>query len=143
MEAQTRRAGSMLHHWQFGEIDRGDTCDELAPGPRDICPTPACTAILYVHSNVCHTCLHTIIPPQKPQAKQLELIQHKLTNSQRQTCPPTNAHTHPWVYTHMHTHQYILIAAHLQVPPWNHTHVHNLTCIQSATCPRTCIHAES
>ena len=59
-----------------------------------------------------------------------------------QTHPPP-MHTHTWVYTHMHTHQHTLAATHLHKPPGNHIHTHNLTCMQSATCPVTCVHAKS
>lgn len=77
---------------------------------------------------------------------------HRLSNLGTHTCisarapqwadtPTPNAHTymdfHPHARSSAHT------ATHLHKPPGNHIHMHNLTCMQSATRPITCVHAKS
>lgn len=77
----------------------------------------------YIHSHVCHTCLHTFIPPQRPWAQQLGLTQAQIHEPLMADMPTHHAHTHTWIYTHRHADQCTLIVTDLHVPPCAHYHL--------------------
>lgn len=140
MRAQSRGLLAACSHWQVVGSHSGEAGDELDPGPRD---TPSCISIWTSihtsrHSQVPEdTCIYKPSYAHRLQARQFggsHLHKHKQTCALQWADIPT-PHVYPFVGLYLYA--YSSAHNHIHMSLGNHTHMHNITYMQSATHPIT------